>query len=299
MKIVDVIKLTEEVLRGEIHGWDDLTGIFKKGKESDPDFIFETTYPTTEIKNLIAAINDKIKGVKRTGLYEIMGGYGTGKSRILCLIYHIFKNSEKAKMWLDSHGLSLEIPKKVNVIVLKLNYKPPNYLWQPIFEELGKENLLVEVTSFPGVELLEKALPPDEYTVIILDEIESWYNGVKDRANNLNFIQVLAEVACDKNSKLLVFCALYGENKEILARLGRVEPYRVNLTLSKDRPKVILHRLLKKVDKNNAAKIVDKYMEHYRNSDVSIENLPAYRETMIKFLSYTSRVDEHFIDKIQ
>jgi len=283
MKISDVVELREEVLKGEIHGWDDLVGIFKRGKESDPEYIFNTTYPTTEIRNLIAAINDKIKGAKRTGLFEIMGGYGTGKSRILCLIYHLFKNFDRAKVWLESNGLSLETPKKVNIIALKLNYKPPNYLWEPIFKELGKENLLVEVTSFPGIELFERALAADEYTLIILDEIESWYTGVKDRANNLNFIQVLAEVACDKKSKLLVFCALYGENKEILVRLGRVKPYRVNLTLSKDRPKVILHRLVEKVDKDNASKIVDEYVKHYRNSEVSIEDLPTYRKAMISF----------------
>lgn len=133
---------------------------------------------------------------------------------------------------------------------------------------------------FPGIQLLKEALNKDGFTVIILDEVESWYKAIHDKDKNLAFLQVLAEVACEEGSKLLVFCALYGEERDILAKLGRVEPYIVNLTLSEDRPKIILHRLIEEVDKEKALKIINDYIEHYRKSEVEIEDPPSYKRDM-------------------
>lgn len=90
-KISDVVKLRDEVISGDIHGWDSLRGIFERGKEENPDYIFGTTFPSAEIKNLLDAIDGKLKGVRNTGFFEIMGGYGTGKSRILCLLWKAAK----------------------------------------------------------------------------------------------------------------------------------------------------------------------------------------------------------------
>lgn len=282
MNIAEVVKLREEVVKGEIHGWDSLRKIFERGRESDPKYVFGTTYPTTEIRNLIAAINDKIKGERRTGLYEIMGGYGTGKSRTLCLIYHLFKNPEEGRSWLNNYNIVFNPINNVTVIALDLMNTPPPYLWEPIFKGLGKEELLMKKGNepFPGIQLLKDALNKDGFTVIILDEVESWYKATHDKDKNLAFLQVLAEVACEEGSKLLVFCALYGEERDILAKLGRVEPYIVNLTLSEDRPKIILHRLIEEVDKEKALKIINDYIEHYRKSEVEIEDPPSYKLDM-------------------
>jgi len=283
MRIIDVVKLRDEVVRGDIHGWDSLRGIFEHGKEEDPKYIFSTTYPTAEIKNLLDAIDGKIKGVRNTGFFEIMGGYGTGKSRILCLLWHLFKNKDASEKWLENNRISLDLPSDATVLAFSLMDYPPNYLWEPIFKGLGREDLLERVTIFPGTNLLKEALAKKGVTIIIMDEIESWYRGVKDKDNNLNFLQVLAEVACEEKSKLLVFCALYGEVREILARIDRVEPYRVNLTLSKDRHKIILFRLVDELDRKAVSKIVRTYMKHYRDAEVEILNPPSYEHRMVEF----------------
>lgn len=280
MRITDAVKLRDEVIRGEIHGWDSVRGIFEHGKEEDPGYIFDTTYPTAEIKNIFDAIDKKLKGVKNTGFFEIMGGYGTGKSRILCLLWHLFKNTAQGRIWLKNNNIDLDLPTDVTVLVFSLMDEPPNYLWEPIFKGFGREDLLKKVTTFPGTKLLKDALSGNHVSVILIDEVESWYKGVKDKHNNLNFMQVLAEVACEETSKLLVFCTLYGEIREILSRLDRVKPYHWNLTLSKDRHKIVLFRLLADVNKRVTSEIVRAYMKHYHNSEVEMLNPPSYEHHM-------------------
>lgn len=282
MKISEVVRLRPEVITGDIHGWDSLRGIFEHGKEEKPQYIFGSTYPTSEIKSLLNAIDEKIRGVRETGFFEIMGGYGAGKSRILCLLYHLFKNINTGKKWLRSNKITTDIPDNVTVLAFSLMDDPPNYLWEPVFKGLGKENLMQKVTIFPGSNLLKKALTGKGITIIIIDEVESWYRGVKDKENNLNFLQVLAEAACEEKPKLFVFCALYGEVREILARIDRVEPYRVNLTLSKDRHKIILFRLLEDADRKAASKIVGTYLKYCRDAEVEILNPPSYEHRMVE-----------------
>jgi len=282
MKIADVVKLRDEVIKGDIHGWDSLRGIFEHGKEESPQYIFGRTYPSVEIINLLEAIDAKLKRTKKAGFFEIMGGYGTGKSRLLCLLYHLFKNPAMGEKWLKDNKINLDLPEGATVLAFSLMDDPPHYLWEPIFQGLGREDLLKKVTTFPGSGLLKKALADKGVTIIIMDEVESWYRGAKDKDNNLNFLQVLAEVACEEKSKLFVFCALYGEVGEVLARIDRVEPYRVNLTLSKDRHKIILFRLYEDADRKAASKIASTYMKHYRDAELEILNPPSYENRMVE-----------------
>lgn len=268
MKISDVVKLRDDVLRGEILSWIKLRGIFEQWKEADPDYIFNITYPTDEIKNLIEAVNAKLKGERIEGFFELLGGYGTGKSHILVLLYHLFKNPKKAEEWLKKIGSSMKLPADATVAAFSLIDEPPEYLWEPIFKGLNREDLLEKVKLFPGTTLLKEALKDKNIVVLIIDELESWYRSVKDKQSNLNFLQVLAEVACEKGSKLLVFCALYHEVPEIKAVFDRVNPYKVDLTLSKDRPKIITFRLIKEIHKDKVLEIVGGYISHYQKSRV-------------------------------
>jgi len=282
LRLVDVVRLRDEVVSGEVHGWVSLRGIFEGGRESDPNYIFDMTYPSVEIRDLLGAVCEKLKGVRKTGFFILMGGYGTGKSHILCLLYHLFKNPSLGRKWLKEKSIDLDLPDDSTVLAFSLIDEPPNYLWEPIFRGLGREDLLSEVTTFPGTRLLKEALKDKGVTVVIMDEVEGWYSGVADKDNNLNFLQVLSEVACEESSNLLVFCALYGEVKEILGRVDRVEPYRANLTLSRDREKIILFRLVSDVDRTAASEIVKNYMKHYHDSEVEILNPPFYERRMVE-----------------
>jgi predicted AAA+ superfamily ATPase len=124
MKIIDIVKLSDEIIhsKGRIEGWDSLRGIFEGRKESDPNYVFRTTYLTDEIKNLLKAIEEKLGGKRATGFFEILGGYGTGKSRILVLLWHLFKNNELAIEWAKRHGIDLNLPKDVKLLAFNLNF---------------------------------------------------------------------------------------------------------------------------------------------------------------------------------
>jgi len=284
MKISDFVRLREEVIRGEITGWINLRGLFEGGREADADYIFNITYPITEIKNLIEALDQRIKGKRTQGFFEIMGGYGTGKSHILLLLYHLFKNPDKGKEWLKRNSLSLKLPDSSTVLAIQLMDYPPEYLWEPIFKGLGREDLIEKVRTYPGASLLKEALKDKDLVIIIIDELESWYRSVDDKDSNLNFLQVLAEVSCEEKSNLIVFCALYGEVPEITARTGRVGPYRVNLTLSRDRPKVVLFRLIDGILNPEAvSKVAESYVEHYRRSELEIPEPSRYKMKMVEY----------------
>jgi len=284
MKITDVAKLSDEIIhsKGRIEGWDSLRGIFEGRKESNPNYVFRTTYPTDEIKNLLKAIEEKLSGKRATGFFEILGGYGTGKSRILVLLWHLFKNNELAIEWAKRHGIDLNLPKDTKLLAFNLLDENPVYLWDPIFKDLGHEDLLKTIKDFPSYNLLKEALSNKGIVIILIDELEAWYMGKEDKTKNLNFIQILAEAACEEGGKLLVFCSLYGKDKELLARIERVNSYRVNLTSSKDRPKIVLHRLFDKVDSKQASEIVKGYIKHYADSEVDIGNQPEYESKMVK-----------------
>ena len=288
LKMSDVIKLRDEVLKGEVSGWINLRGLFKHGREADPKYIFEITYPSVEIKKLINALDQRIKGKRRQGFFEIIGGYGTGKSHILLLLYHLFKNPEDGRKWLKRNGLTLTLPANAKVLAIQLMDEPPKYLWEPIFRGLGCEELLRKVEIYPGASLLKQALQNKDFVVVIIDELESWYKSIEsesDKEANLNFLQVLAEVACEEKSNLLVFCALYGEVSDITTRIGRVGPYRADLTLSKDRPKIVLFRLIERVlDKGGINKIAESYIEHYRKSELEVpEKYPIYKKRIAEY----------------
>jgi hypothetical protein len=284
MRVMDVVKLSEEVVRseGRIEGWDSLRGIFVGGRESDPNYVFRTTYPTTEIRDLLEAVGEKLSEERATGFFEILGGYGTGKSRILILLWHLFKNRELAIEWIKNHDIKINLPKDVKLLAFNLLDENPAYLWEPIFRGLGREDLLKKIKDFPGYNLLKEALSDKGIVILIIDELEAWYKAKEDKEKNLNFIQILAEAACEKEEKLLVFCSLYGEVSDLSARIRRVKPYRVNLTLSRDRPKIVLFRLFEKVDMQQASKVVESYIKHYTESEVDFGDRPTYEKKMIE-----------------
>jgi len=284
MRVIEVVKLSNEVIhsKGHLEGWDSLRGIFEGGKESDPNYVFRTTYPTTEIKDLLKAVNEKLSGERPTGFFEILGSYGTGKSRILILLWHLFKNYELASEWAKKYGIELKLPKNAEVLAFNLLDENPVYLWDPIFKGLGREDLLGKIKDFPGYNLLKEALSNKDFVILIIDELEAWYRGKEDKAKNLNFIQVLAEAACEEGGRLLVFCSLYGEEHDLLARIRRVKTYRVNLTLSKDRPKIVLFRLFEKVNSQMASKIVREYIRHYAESEADVGDQLTYENRMIE-----------------
>lgn len=280
--IREICTLTDEALECNILSIVRLNKIYdSQSPESSPDYIFSVTYPSNAIKNILQKISEKLSGKSKQGMFILSGGYGTGKSHILVFLYHLFSYPNKAETWLNRAKISFKVPnaKVVAIQLLDPGIKGIDYLWEPIFKELGKEQLLNEIKDFPTASLLREVFA-GETVVILLDELEAWYEAKDDvvKKRNLNFLQNLCEVAHDKN--VLVFASVYGYNRDLIGRTWRFKPYVENLTTATDREKIILYRIFKQIDTSKAQKIIKAYMDAYKNAGVDLDD--DYHQKMLE-----------------
>jgi len=155
MLVKDVAIPREEVLKGEILGIINLYNVNRTDTfENSPKKVFENTFPSIILRNILQSISQKIQGKGTFGTYILSGGYGTGKSHLLLNLFHIFKNPEIGENWLKNNEIEFNPLKDAKIIAIHLLNKNVDYLWTPIFEELGAEDLLSQIKNFPDVELL-------------------------------------------------------------------------------------------------------------------------------------------------
>jgi len=281
--IRDIATPREDVLSGEVFGFIKLYNVFEKGLESSPEYIFSITYLSDEIRNVLQAVFQKLRGERTQGTFIFSGGYGTGKSHALLILYHLFKYWDKGLGWLKENGIDADLPRDSRVVLLPLMDLTVTYLWEPIFQELGRGELVKEVQQHPSTSLIKEALG-NRTVVIIVDELEAWYGGLGDETvknRNLNFLQNLTEISKEKDSKLLLFISLYGVNKELMGRISRVEPYFLNLATSRERANIVLFRLFKDVKREMVGGVVDDYVKLYRHVELEIGDPKEYRRRMI------------------
>ncbi len=162
-------------------------------------------------------------------------------------------------------------------------------MWEPVFRKLGKASMLSQVRDYPTISQFKEAIGK-EPTVIILDELESWYEAIADpvrKTRNLNFLQVLSELSSDSDCKLIVLASLYGRNEEILGRLGREQVFIQDLGASEDKAEVIRFRLFRSIDQSKAKRVVETYVKCYVNLRGSlgtvVEPINEYRSRMLRY----------------
>jgi len=295
-KISDVLDVSEEVLERHVKGTIELYKVTGEDDafEKDSKAVLSSTYPTTTIRKIIDFISRKMDPKQKSdirGSFAITGTYGTGKSHILTALYHIFNDPTMAKKWLEDNSMSPDLlptfPQTVVMPMLNLK-KRYKFLWEPIYEELGKEDLLKEIGDFPTVDDI-KSLVGTGTVVLLIDEIEKWYGAIPSedaprRTANLAFLQNLMEVANEKSVKLFLFVSLLLENEEIMGIMSRTRPIKFDLTSEDiDRINIILHRLIGKIKDREAIEMIAKqYVGLYKRSeDISTPN---YRELQDKII---------------
>ena len=114
--------ISEEGIEGII----DLANLKDESKtkiEARPDDFFQLTYPTTDVIKVLDEINVRFSSSKNSsGLFLFEGLKGSGKSHLLLMIYHLFKNHQIAREWLNENDLSCEVPQDAVVIINKFTY---------------------------------------------------------------------------------------------------------------------------------------------------------------------------------
>ena len=242
--------------------------------EKDAERILEITYPTktlaTIIKNTTEALRSDLDF--NEGGQIIGGGYGSGKSHIELVIYHLFNSPELGQQWLDQQEISVELPRNTRTAALQMFNLDSNYnrLSEAVGDYLGI-NQWGDGSSLPTVHEIRDTLE-GRPTLVLIDEFERWF-GMADRVeyqdDNLAFLQNLLEAAGRDDTQLSVFVSLLYENDDVQAITQRTNPFTHDLSSRRDEKiDFILHRLVGDVvDPEGVSSLAKEYTDVYRQND--------------------------------
>jgi len=303
MSFSDLLTPRKEVLSEQgIEGIIDLENALtpRKGKiEADPRRFFALTYPTADIRRVLREFHNRFNTARESpGLYLFEGLKGCGKSHLLLLFYHLFKNPEEGRGWLRRHQIECSLPPDIAVIVNKFTDMPLVSIWGFILDGLKVPRVEGQPIQ-PGRREMEKALS-GKRVLIIFDELEQGIKCLQEpyRSQNIAFLQMLSEWA-NQTSDVTVCASLYGETEEPGATLKRVPCCRVQFRETTDRAKVVLHRLFEKYETFNAesaSPVVDSYMNVWqRHTRIG---QPDYRSRFLTSYPFTPELMELLLERV-
>ncbi len=280
---------SDEILRDD--GTIDSTGLLdevslynlyddRESPEQDAERILEITYPTKTLSTIIKNTAQNLNGDSEfsEGGQIVGGGYGSGKSHIELVIYHLFNSPKIGQAWVDQQGIDVEIPTKTRTAALQMFNleKDYNRLSEAVGDYLGIDEWTGE-TDLPTVHQIRDTLD-GEPALVLLDEFERWY-GMMDRESyrddNLAFLQNLLEAAGRDDTRLSVFVSLLYENEDVQAITQRTNPFTHDLGSRRDEKiEFILHRLIGEVtDADGVSSLAKEYTDVYRQNDqIELEN---------------------------
>jgi len=288
MLIKDSCVLSEEVQEGQVFG---IVYTYNasdpKERESSAQFMLDITYPTEPLRLALAAASEKLTGSRAQGCFVFEGGYGTGKSHALLALYHILNSPKEGQAWLRRWKVKLTFPKGARAIISHVLDEAPELLWEPIFVRAGATDLLSQVGDYPTRPIIDE-LVGDQPLAILLDEIETWYEGIVDesrKARSLAFLQLLSEAASKLGSKLLLATSSLGRSRDVRSVLDRVKPFRQDLSIAQEKDRIVHFRLLEKVINRRAAQgTITRYINVYRKAQGQLASVLApieeYRQRM-------------------
>lgn len=246
----------------------------RESPEQDADQILRITYPTdtltTIIKNTAQSLNSNTD--LSEGGQVVGGGYGSGKSHIELVVYHLFNSSDLGQRWLNEKDIETELPDDTRTAALQMFNLNKNYdrLSEAIGDYLDIDQW-VEGTDLPTVHQIRDTLE-DTPTLILIDEFERWF-GMASRSeyqdDNLAFLQNLLEAAGRDDTRLSVFVSLLYEDEDVQAITQRTNPFTHDLSSRRDEKiDFILHRLVGSVDDPDGVESLAKeYTDVYRQND--------------------------------
>jgi hypothetical protein len=248
------------------------------------------TYPSNALETAFDHVDNKLRSRDSQGGITLTGPYGAGKSHGLLTLYHLFNSPDIGQEWLDEWEIALDVPDSVEANILSTSETDADHIWEPIFEDLGREDISEDVKRYVTTDHIED-LCSDKPVAIFFDEIETWWESFSDSEDeelverNEFFIQNLLEVANDPDEDLFVFITLLDKSDDFKRILNRTNPYAVDLNATGDRERIILHRLFEtrreELDDNKVRDIVQNYVENY-SYPIEIEEEKRYENRMVE-----------------
>lgn len=224
--------------------------------------ILEITYPTADVRSALTVL-----AASQGRPIVLIGDRGRGKSHILAVLHHALQSPDVVEQWAagwvgtisDARFTALKLPRNFHPITEVMSDQEYSTLWDLIFAEhpdgkLYQGRFIQAGTQIPSRSLMEEMFEKCP-TALILDELQSWYDGLSDEPGEggpklakrtFNFIQILSEIAHDRPDALLLIASVRTNQTEAFRQIHRVNPVLVDFcgpTAKEDRKRLILHRL--------------------------------------------------------
>ena len=284
-----VLKLRDEVLNPallvDMVNLGDLTAAPRKRKKlggpaarseviKDPAAFFDITYPTTEIVETLRVLADRFRRPDEVpGTLLLSGNYGLGKSHVLLAAHHALSAPAVAHAWAARWGIEgLDFPDGVLVHTRSFIKHGKENLWEILVDLVGGKRGLPR-SDYPDGQFIEDLLG-DAPIVLILDEIERWFDAAdpKRQSRNRNFLQALSEVSM-RDGRITMLTSVLGEKVEPAETLRRTRPRELSFRSAEDRQRIILFRLFHNRDDANvrahAADVASAYEAAYTAAGLS------------------------------
>jgi len=254
--------------------------------EKDAQRILDITYPTNTLVSIVKTVVEKLDaaGENNEGGHVIGGNYGTGKSHIQLVVYHLLSSPEVGQSWLDQHGIDAELPAQTEAAALQMLNLDGSYqrLWHAVGEYLGIDEW-IDSEEVPSALSIRDQFE-DAPTTLFIDEFERWY-GMAARADyredNKAFIQNLLEAAGRNDTQLAVFVGYLFENEELSEILTRTNLFTWDLDSRRDEKlRFIRHRLVGEPDDpEGIAAVAKEYADVYRqNAQIELDDYQSMQD---------------------
>ena len=228
----------------------------------DPAEFFDRTYLTKNLKDLAVQVARRLNGVKveTSSVFNLSTQFGGGKTHALTLLYHLARGGKAAKNWkgvqfiLQDAGVD-SVPVAATAVFVGTEFDSitgrggtngeplRKTAWGEIAWQLGGADAFAlvqqheETMTAPGGDVIEKLLPNDKPTLILLDELMNYIS--RNRKSGLatqlyNFVQNLTEVSRSRPNIVLAVSipaselemtaedeADFNRMKKLLDRLGK------------------------------------------------------------------------------
>lgn len=278
----------------------------QRGLVDDPTSFFQLTYPTHEIREVLRTLEQRLKTPQLVpGVILLESHYGAGKSHVMAAAHHALISPAIAEAWAEQWKLSpLRIPAGARVITLSLIDRSSNQLWELLFEPLGrpdalKADALKRSTPYPDGQTIQ-ALLDEQPLVLILDELERWFDALdpKSQSRNRNFLQALSEVAM-RDPRLTLVTSVLGEKLEPGETLRRVRPMVLSFSSTDDRLRILQFRMFENFESRDVqaiGRIIGAYGEAY--SRAGLPDMDAYRQRMREAWPFSPEFVDMLIKKV-
>ena len=220
------------------------------------------TYPSTDLLKTIEAVQP---GQSRPVV--IIGARGLGKSHLMAAISQMLRDPEAGESWCKEWAPTIQndVLKKISfrsemeVIAESMEMQNYKFLWDLLFDNhpngtyiRGKWDAQGDKkTEVPGYDLIME-LVSAKPTVLILDEFQTWYEGLTNtkqypwRTWAFNFIQILSQIAETNPDLLSLVISVRDGFSDAAQQVYRVNPVRIDFKgpqAKKDRQRLLLYRI--------------------------------------------------------